>query len=277
VDTERCASPHPDRALGARVDWRVINPDRAKELLGDNLHNRNIRQGLVESMAADMARNEFDDNGETIKITDDGIVIDGQHRLLAVIKSGTTQRLLVVSNLPLSAQDTVDVGAKRTFGDVLKLRQESNCILLAALVRRVNLWKRGHRDFNAATSIKELLTTLQQHPELRDSVKAGREIPHLRIPGSALALAHWLFNQIDEDDCVDFFEKLASGSMLTDDDPIFVLRRTMMDVQRGARLREKVCMAYIVKAWNAYRDGRSIGLLRYRPGGANPEPFPEPK
>ncbi len=32
--------------------------------------------------------------------------------------------------------------------------------------------------------------------------------------------------------------------------------------------------AITVKAWNAYRDGRELRLLKWSPGGSSPEPFP---
>lgn len=30
------------------------------------------------------------------------------------------------------------------------------------------------------------------------------------------------------------------------------------------------------KAWNAYRNGDTVSIYRWRPGGAKPEQFPEP-
>lgn len=34
-------------------------------------------------------------------------------------------------------------------------------------------------------------------------------------------------------------------------------------------------MGVMIKAWNAYREGRSVGLIRFKSGGAKPEAFPE--
>jgi hypothetical protein len=36
-------------------------------------------------------------------------------------------------------------------------------------------------------------------------------------------------------------------------------------------------MVVFIKAWNAYRSGETIELLRWSPGGAKPERFPEPR
>jgi hypothetical protein len=34
--------------------------------------------------------------------------------------------------------------------------------------------------------------------------------------------------------------------------------------------------ALFIKAWNAYREGREVSLLKWNPGGARPEEFPVP-
>ena len=45
---------------------------------------------------------------------------------------------------------------------------------------------------------------------------------------------------------------------------------------RGQR-SETYLTAILIKAWNAYRSGEEVGVLRFRPGGAHPEKFPEPE
>jgi hypothetical protein len=36
-----------------------------------------------------------------------------------------------------------------------------------------------------------------------------------------------------------------------------------------------MALGLIVKAWNAYRAGEPVKVLKYRAGGDKPEPFPE--
>lgn len=33
----------------------------------------------------------------------------------------------------------------------------------------------------------------------------------------------------------------------------------------------------LIKAWNAWRDGRELKILGWKRGGAKPEPFPIPR
>lgn len=269
-----------------------IDPHTAKEMLGGNTHNRNLRRRVVDAYVSDMQAGVWQENGESIKISADGTIVDGQHRLHAIVESGATQRMLVVRGLPMSAQDVVDTGAKRTFADVLKLHGETNYNTIAAVTRRVDIWLRGIRTTKSSRYVStntQLLATLQAHPDIRTSSDVA-VLVRSRVPisGSILGTCHWLFTHLDieddeaaaqlNEDITTFFERLSDGAELPANSPIYVLRRTAIDNRNSkSNLNEDVMTAYVIKAWNAYRDGRTMGFLRYRPGGANPEPFPEPK
>ena len=273
-----------------------ITPDLAKKWLAQNTHNRNLRERVVNGYAADMRDGNWVEDGQSIKFAkgdvvlldnppiNGGALLDGQHRLSAVVTAGVPVRMLVVSNLDDSTQEVMDTGAKRVLGDVLKLRGEQYAVSLAAVLMRVYQWKQGYRKNlksagHSRPTHRQLLEVLEQHPEVRRSVElADRARTTGKLSASTLGLCHWLFNRIDSDDCAYFFARLADGVKLESDDPIYALRRVLDNfaADRG-RPDEALVTALVIKAWNAYRDGRSVGVLAYRPGGAKPEAYPEPK
>lgn len=259
-----------------------ITPDKAREMLAYNTHNRNLRGRVVAAYAEDMRMGGWAEDGQSVKFAADGALLDGQHRLAAVIEADVPVRMLVVRNLPNEAQENMDTQAKRTFGDVLKLRGEDRFIALAAAARRVHLWETGFRKKGSgqiSPTNRQMLQTLDKYPWLRSTVSVSESVrQHVPIHGSILALCHWLFVQIDADDCNHFFSRLADGVNLAEGDPIHVLRRTVFKENTDrSRIADTVLLAYVIKAWNAFREGRKISILRYRPGGANPEAFPEPQ
>lgn len=264
------------------VELVSVTPELASEWLLRNTHNRNLRQRVVLAYAADMASGNWQWNGESIKFAEDDALLDGQHRLAAIIESGVTLPMLVVRGLPNHTQETVDGGAKRTFSDVLALRGERCNSTLAAVTRRVAAWEMGARRIG--TKVKytptnaQLLQTLEKYPDLRDiAVSVGGVAKHCDIPGSILGLGWWLFGQLGSEDAEFFFARLGDGQGLVKGDPIYELRRTAENSKtvHGER-SETFLTAILIKAWNAYRDGKPVGLLTYRPGGAKPERFPEP-
>lgn len=72
---------------------RAIGPKEAEELLAHNYDkNRNVRKMWVKALANMMKQGQFiAQNGDVIRVGHDGTLYDGQHRLMAVIESGTTQ------------------------------------------------------------------------------------------------------------------------------------------------------------------------------------------
>lgn len=259
-----------------------VTPEIAARWLLSNTHNRNLRRAVVLAYAADMAAGAWNWNGESIKFAEDGTLLDGQHRLAAIVEADLTVRMLVVRGLPPETQETLDTGTKRKFYDVLRLRDEHNCHLLAAITRRVYVWEDGARRVGSKTkyppTTSQLLVTLEKHPELRGIATEAHTLGHnVELPASIIGLGIWLFGRINPDDCAFFFARLSDFQGLLKGDPIYELRRSLERSLSAQHERsETYLLAILIKGWNAYRDGKKITVLTYRPGGSRPEEFPEP-
>lgn len=270
---------------GPDIRIEYITPERAEYYLSKNTHNRNLRKTVVATYAADMKAGNWEWNGEGIKFQGDHeVLIDGQHRLAAIVESGVTIKMLVISNLTGDTQHTMDTGAKRTFGDALKLRGESSYVSLAAIVRGAYLWQSGSRSLKGGAGIPVtntiLLNFLEGNPWLRDAVNP---LSRARV-GSGMTMViggamYYAFMQIDPEDCDHFFARLASDEGHYKGEPIYMLRKYLHTMREEKRLysNAKAVSAVTIKAWNAYREGREIGHLSFRAGGATPEEFPEPR
>ena len=119
----------------------TVTPAMAEYWLTLNEHNRNIRNSAVNGWAVDMGDDNWLLNGETIKFTRSGRLIDGQHRVLGIVASGQTVESYIANGLDENVQPTIDIGITRSFADMLKLRGERNTAVLGSVVRRVYLWQ----------------------------------------------------------------------------------------------------------------------------------------
>lgn len=257
----------------------TITPEVAEQWLGANTHNRNLSRMYIDRLAGAIRRGEWQFNGESIKFNGDGTLIDGQHRLSAIAKSGVPVAALVVHNVSMSAQDTVDVGKKRSLADALKLRGETECAQLAGAVTIIWRFERDQPLSNVPPTITEAMTTLERHPRLRASIPIGRQLNSwIRYPNaSGTALHYWLSLIDQDDDADDFFDRLKSGAFLHEGHPILTLRQAVeRDARQDRRMRTQRLQALTIKAWNAYRDGSDLHFLKWKPGGSRPEPFPKP-
>lgn len=263
-----------------RVETVKVSPTLAGKWLKTNRDNRPIRDTLVKSMVLDMENDEWDDNGETIKFDQDNNLIDGQHRLLAIIESKKTVEMLVVWGLKRQVQDTIDAGAKRTFADNLHRKGEKNALLLAAIVRKVYLWEDGLKlGKKKASTNYSLARTLAKYPELREAAKEANTIAQAsNLLGSVAGYLWWVFSSIDQKDCKYFFQRLCDTQNSTKGNPIDSLKNKLQRIR--SRDYESVSDVWLtavtIKAWNKFRNGEEWEVVDFRGGGVNPEkpPFP---
>lgn len=263
----------------------TVTPEQASEWLANNTHNRKLRTHQVAAMVRDIQEGRWKWNGDSIKFAKDGTLLDGQHRLNAIVESGQPIEMLVINGLDKATQATMDTGAKRSGADVLKLQGEKNYTVLAAALRSAILWDAGIRNMgggNRVTTNGDLVDYLEAHPEMRNHVEAYNTLRRgLRLPASVGVTAIKLFTEIDAEDAKYFFERLASDEGHYRGEPIFEARRLLKEDEattsntRGGRTSTWK-MAILIKSWNKYRNGETVKQLSYRPGGANREKFPEP-
>lgn len=134
----------------------LITPEMAQETLKRNTLNRTVRRKTVASYAAAMQAGMWKENGEPIIIGHDNILIDGQHRLLAIVASGKTLRMLVAFDVDPSTRDTVDGGLRRTNGDVLSIEGITNGPRVSACIIGLAYTVQGYRP-QAGTIPRELV------------------------------------------------------------------------------------------------------------------------
>jgi hypothetical protein len=262
------------------VSIEQITPFVAQQMLDANTHNRPVSPKLVEVYAGAMARGEWDDHSQFV-IGDNGVLLDGQHRAAAIVASGAIITAVVLRGVDPSFQETIDVGKKRTIGDVLALRGEKNARALGAAVSMFRSIEKGTIGRNQAATVKEVLAALEDHPEIRHHVLPPHHHTIVKLgvglTPATVASLHYAFDLVDADDCEAFYESLATGANLPEGSPILALRKRLETAKttKAARLRPKEGAALMIKAWNAYRSGESMKLCRWTPGGAKPESFPE--
>src|ERR1700712_1248841 len=256
-----------------------VTPDMAEAWLSKNPNNRNLRGQVINSYARDMASGSWVLNGETVKIASSGQLLDGQHRLSAVVQARVTVPMIVVGNIPPEVMATVDAGAKRTYADALKLRGEENTSVLAAVTRRAVLWSGGYRTKTGSMTptAVEMNAFLEGNRSLRTSAEVAVKIANRTLlPASIIELCHWLFADIDQDEAGWFLSRLADGDGLAADDPIAALRNRIVKMRvGGGRVNETDALALVVMAWNARRPGETRTKLQLPRGGLTSENFPE--
>lgn len=262
-----------------------VTPTQARKWLENNPRNRDLREPYVLKLADDMRSGRWVVNGETVKIDTAGALVDGQHRLSAIIAANTPQTMLVATGLSTdpSVQYTTDMGQKRSLANSLTMQGEKNANVLGSAINV--LWRYVNRisQTTHTPTVGQALELLEEHPGLRDAVSVQS---HLKSSypyrPSALTWGVYTMDTISKnDDAMDddigssFWEHVCGGLDYTATDPVFHLRNRMDQERRQpVRATPAWVMAMTIKAWNAYAVGADVSNLRWRRRGPAPETFP---
>jgi hypothetical protein len=244
-----------------------VTPELARLWLTRNDQNRKIRDHLVNAMARDMATDHWAYTGEAIKFDRTGKLLDGQHRLKAVLKSGATVKMFVITDLPAEAQSFMDAGARRSAGDALAFREEVNATLLASTIRFAIRFD-GKRTTKDPTSHAEIIAWLTENPEIRRYVGlTQRHFKKIDIKPSVFAYALWRLFAIDERDAQSFLNDIVEMRSTGLGDPINALLQRFRTARKNREKLDPVTeLGFVFRVWNAYRTGASLKILKVPAG-----------
>ncbi|GAI62369.1 unnamed protein product [marine sediment metagenome] len=193
----------------------TIDKERAQEYIAKIDGNRPLSNGYVGWLIGRQRRGEWQTNGDSIKFDKNGVLRDGQHRLMMVMQTGMPIEVVVVREIDPVAFITMDTGKNRNLADVLAINKYQNSKLLASAlgwVRRylVNrMYPTGGR-----TSHEQHLAVLDKHPELQESVRFYIDLGNpTGSPGyrPITPAIHYLFSRIDPPvyECADCHTKFT--------------------------------------------------------------------
>lgn len=261
------------------TEWVEITSDMAAEWLSaadkQGFQNRTLSKSTVARYARDMEAGNWHANGEPICVDEDGVPINGQHRLQACVESGASFWSVVVRGLPRDMAATYDQNRVRQTRDVLVMRGIPNQSAVASAASVVWGWLNGCLGTAARPTRDEQLTVIEEcMDDLQEAVQHTAQLKLL--PSSVRAGLMAVFLQVDAQMAREMFERLETGIGLTADDPVYLLReRLIKEAARKARLPQRELLALVIKTWNYRRKGKRVRSLRYASRGERPEPFPE--
>lgn len=255
-----------------------ITPGKAQEYLRTSAGNRPISKVYVHSYADTMKRGGWMLNGVPIIFDNEGHLLDGHHRLLAVIEAGIPVRFDVCRGVDSHAFTTYDCGRHRNIGQILAMQGVKHYNLVGSIIiANERLIRSGRLWFNnSAPSGKDTKTNNDLYELYRrdpEGFQRVAEITRSWVDRCRVLVGSWaggLFYYLthtggySQDEVIPFFEALYS---LDSDSktPADLLRRVITkEAVEGRKLDAETLWAYIVKAWNGYITGDYPKILRYQ-------------
>lgn len=252
---------------------KIINvtPEMAQAFINSNKRNRKISEHRVTKYAKDMERGMW--SPATMLIVDeDGSMVDANHRMMAVIKSGRTVPMVIFKGLEKKYIPMIDTGRPRTAGDMLAFLEEMDGISSLRNKSVIVRWILRYKH-NAISETKGFTDIgyddianfmLENKDGVEQAMKDFSSIRSMAVLSAGAAM--FLIrdgNKEHKNRVDDFIRRIAEGENIKKGDPEFAAREALYRITAESGSQRSIKTFYaIVYAWNAVVDNTPIRLIR---------------
>jgi hypothetical protein len=226
VDLFRYAQ-EPSGAIGLTTEYLVTT------LLAMNVGNRHVRKSHVQFLVDTIHRGNWTLVPNGIGVTRTGLLIDGQHRLMAIAEAGyPALPVLVMFGLDPAVAAAIDLGLRRSIADLMHFafgHPEMTGQMIAVTrswAENTGLTKPGLRHH--ADDVASWYMTIQPALENVFAIAGASR----RLPAPTLAaIIHRLHRVPDDRRPLTFLEGLLSGANLGENSPVLRLIKYLNDTR----------------------------------------------
>lgn len=262
------------RMLPTSEEWEQIGPVEAEVYLKNNENNRRISAARVEQFASDLRAGrwvEYHPHG--IALDWNGRIIDGQHRLVAVIAAGVSVWMRVTRGLPPDMDRVFDLGSPRSGAELMRRSGVTQPFVKSAIISLLyvydnfpsrvwtaNMYPSKTFMFNFQKENSDMI-----HSACNEGVQAAQRanMPQTQY-GVAYILAHRALLHIEWND---FHKGVITGVDLRLGDPRLALRNYFQHQQRSKEGHDswnrQKRLGQVIKAFNAFVEGDSLKMLKF--------------
>jgi len=238
----------------------VVTPEMAGDWLTRNTHNRPLRKHYVHRIARAIKAGEWQLSHQGIAFAPDGTLLDGQHRLHAIIEAGVAVPMDVAFNSPPESFAILDGQQIRSIGDKLGLAGVDNPRAIGGVTRSAIINVRNPNYVKP--SFAEVKAFLDEHMELVSQLVAawGTRGTHFGIIGCAINAV------LKRHASVEFMIDLGARYHARDfnlgaGDPIARLH-AVLQAKAGTWSSTSKAYRFAVTALRAEIEGRQLGVIR---------------
>lgn len=257
----------------------VLSPEKATELLEHNTLNRPLNSQHVQRIARQIVDDKWRFNGDTIKISNSNDVLDGQHRLWAVIEAKKSIETVIVYGIEREAFATIDTLRKpRSGGDTLALCGATRYRnITAASLQWLLRWQRGIlEDYRAPQNRIEnsdVELAYANNPQIVRAVERAAKLRGLANP-AIMAFFYYVLTNRSETLAERMMGTLEDPGNVGVNDPFFRLR-VYFTADHHKVKDPLVTIALAIKAANAAAKSQKVQVLNWRNQGTRAEDFPK--
>lgn len=248
------------------INFEHITPARAAELLERNRgDNRNLASSRIARYSKILAQDEWAVTHQGVAIDSNGCLMDGQHRLESIVRTGIGATMMVCSNMDPAIFHKLDGGLARNAQSFLQGPYRSVRTALTRTLMQIDL-NEGMARLSDIASNKDAPFLILQHLEENDGLReygeahAKEAVQATRKIGWGTSAAGLLIGgYISEDpQWWDDVRSIADRDGLSTGNPV----KTLSAAPGAGGNNTAINYMRAVYAGTRYRDGVSIKMIR---------------
>lgn len=266
-----------------KITQVIVTPITAQKYLDTNKNNRKIKPTIVDRYFNDMKKNRWKEGtGETIKIGTSGRLLDGQHRLTALVKSGKNFQFSIATDVEESVFDVLDTGSVRNAGDAFFIKKVPYSHVIPSIISTYKMLKEGRKNADQHPNIRPttsmIYTEYSRNKGYWEEVAAKSVAWYDKfakiIAPSTIGGIYALLSDVSQADADKFMNQLCTG-MEIENSAIAMLRNSLMQNRIAQRkMSPPTKNGFILKTWNLYRKNGQVKRLLF---SLENDPFPIPQ
>ncbi len=255
----------------------TMTPEMAVALLEANQHNRPLNHQHVDRIANQITTGRWRFNGDTIKLSTSRDILDGQHRLWAIVEAKQPVETAIIYDIEPEAFATIDTLRKpRSGADVLAMHGVTHHrVVISTALQWLTRWQRKCLETYRAPANRvensDVERAFNDNPGILRAAERASKLRGLTSVG-IIAFFYFILTNRNPDLAERMLHTLENPAGVSVNDPFFRLRAYLTQNQHKDPL---VTIALMIKSANASHEGREMRLLNWRNQGNNAEPFPK--
>lgn len=217
-----------------KIRFELITPQKAVLYYKKNTDNYRPRVDKnYKHLIHDILKFHWTITGETIVIDELGILIDGQHRLEAIIKQGIALPCIVVEGVPKEAKDMTGNSVPRKLWNRLQNHGEKYPKRLQTILY-LAYWLDQTTNKHDWPTHAEAIDYLNDHPEIRDCVEKYSKVPVTSpISAQVATYCYYILSKVDAVKAEKFIDRVITARDIKKQmKQIICLREFILDTRK---------------------------------------------
>jgi hypothetical protein len=260
-----------------QIDIVTMTPEWACQILAkQNTNNRTLRGAIVRRYAEAIRNNEWRLTQQGIAIDKNGVLLDGQHRLAAIVRAEKPVEIAMAVNCEPEIFKVLDTGATRKASDVLHMQGAKHRTVAATAIKQLIMYQenpdkvwRGRVRYPSHAEISEFYERNSTHVDRCTEIASRSYSSFRQLNKSAIATfvmltmeKHYRISIVEH-----FMEKVSKGVDLSSDSAILKYRSSLMNdnIVKNARAVNNGGQLHInalIKAFNLTVSDVTVKLFK---------------